>query len=88
MKQTLQVVIDYSQFHSQLEVHKYIKEQLHFPDYYGNNLDALHDCLLGLSYHVIVKLENEDNELLYDFAKKIRQVIDDAVMEGANIQVL
>lgn len=25
--------------------HKYIKETLDFPDYYGENLDALFDCL-------------------------------------------
>ena len=25
--------------------HKYLKEALDFPDYYGENLDALYDCL-------------------------------------------
>ena len=29
--------------------HKIIKEKLNSPNYYGNNLDALNDCLLELS---------------------------------------
>ena len=28
--------------------HGYLKEMLHFPDYYGKNMDALFDCLTEL----------------------------------------
>lgn len=28
--------------------HNYLAEQFDFPDYYGNNLDALYDCLTDL----------------------------------------
>ena len=30
------------------EVHNRISKALSFPEYYGNNLDALHDCLTDL----------------------------------------
>lgn len=30
------------------QAHEYLKEQLHFPDYYGKNLDALYDCLTDM----------------------------------------
>ena len=28
--------------------HKYLKKVFNFPDYYGNNLDALYDCLTDI----------------------------------------
>lgn len=27
------------------QLHDYLAEQLHFPEYYGKNLNALHDCI-------------------------------------------
>ena len=32
-------------FATREELHTYIAARLHFPDYYGANLDALNDCL-------------------------------------------
>lgn len=39
--------------------HAYLKEVLGLPDYYGNNLDALHDCLEEMT-DVEIVVENEE----------------------------
>lgn len=30
---------------TKMELHEYISQQLQLPEYYGKNLNALHDCL-------------------------------------------
>lgn len=37
-----------AQWHSEKDVHDALAKALAFPDYYGRNLDALHDCLTSL----------------------------------------
>ena len=37
--------LDFSGCRYVYDVHSEIKNALDFPDYYGGNLDALHDCL-------------------------------------------
>lgn len=39
---------DTSKWRSEAEVHSAIASELAFPDYYGNSLDALYDCLSDL----------------------------------------
>ena len=38
-------ILDFSEVKTLLELHQYLKEVFSLPDYYGNNLDALWDCL-------------------------------------------
>lgn len=39
------VTLDLTPFEEKISLHRYLKEALDFPFYYGANLDALHDEL-------------------------------------------
>lgn len=63
---------------SREEAHAYLKETFAFPEHYGKNLDALHDCLTEMEemevefLHVGAMLEGLDGygeKLLQVFAK-------------------
>lgn len=43
-----QITLDGNILANAAQVHEYLKDCLEFPEYYGNNLDALHDCLTDL----------------------------------------
>lgn len=42
------VMIDCAHFSEREAAHTYLAQTLHFPAYYGKNLDALYDCLTEL----------------------------------------
>ena len=49
--------------------HEYIKEKLDLPEYYGENLDALFDCLTEISNKTIIIKDSSllDEDLLNTF---------------------
>lgn len=52
------------------EGHKYLKEILDFPEYYGENLDALYDCLTDIGINMEIILDNDklvDKEIIDTF---------------------
>ena len=50
--------IDCATIGSAAELHQLLAETLSFPDWYGNNLDALYDCLTDLSENTHLTLAN------------------------------
>ena len=60
--------------------HKYLKETLNFPDYYGENLDALYDCLTDIGTETEIRLNNAE---LVD--KEIIDTFIDSSNENPNI---
>lgn len=44
----MKILLDGKRMTSKKDAHGYLKEVFGFPDYYGENLDALHDCLTEL----------------------------------------
>lgn len=54
----MQVILDFEDITSKSGLHQYLKEQLELPDYYGNNLDALHDCLSERGERIFIYIRN------------------------------
>ena len=64
--------------------HEIIKSKLELPEFYGNNLDALWDCLTGwIDVPTRIKWYNynESYEKLGDYAEKLKNVFEDASKE-------
>jgi ribonuclease inhibitor len=72
------------------ETHKYLAKELGFPDYYGNNLDALYDCLTEYCYDSFIVIKNSDamKTNLGDYAKKLTKVFFDASKESEMYLIL
>ena len=41
----MKITLDIKEFKDRKKAHLYLKKILNLPDYYGENLDALYDCL-------------------------------------------
>ncbi len=67
----MNVTINCSALSNMYEFHEIIAQELHFPKYYGKNLDALYDCLTELKddcavtlCHVLPWFERLGNEAI------------------------
>ena len=68
-------IVDFRKVNNIAEAHKELKESLSFPDYYGENLDALNDCLSEIeSEHLIYVLTYKE---IFDGFDEIMKVFDD-----------
>ncbi|MCB0533166.1 MAG: barstar family protein [Lewinellaceae bacterium] len=80
----MKVILEGNKIKTIEEFHKEIGKQLEFPIYYGNNLDALWDCLTSW-VDPPVNIEWNDFELskeyLGEFAIKARLIFEDAEKE-------
>ena len=52
--------LDGKQLHTPAEAHPYLAQTLSFPLYYGNNADALHDCLRELTTETMLFVTSAD----------------------------
>ena len=82
-----QITIDCRGFVPRSDLHAAFAKALAFPDWYGNNLDALHDQLTALGEPIHIELLHwEDAEAsLGRYALGAKRAILDAAEENPNL---
>ena len=74
----MKYILDGKKMVSREETHAYLKETFGFPEYYGKNLDALHDCLTEMG-EMEVEFINADDMLaaLGRYGEILKQLLED-----------
>ena len=69
-------------------IHDKLQEKLELPDYYGRNLDALHDCLTEISEDTCIGLyEPGEISQIGSYIKLMNQVFQQAEEENPHLCV-
>lgn len=71
-------------------MHSYLAGKLHFPSYYGKNLDALHDCLCEISepLRITVTYTSRVVSMLGDYGETFLEVLKDSAKENKNLSLI
>ena len=77
------VILDARELGEKKQAHAYLSRIFSFPDYYGNNLDALYDCLAEYQHLTICLLHVEDAG---EYFPKIQSVLED--LEDVKVRYL
>lgn len=80
-------IIDCTQIKTREDLHRIFRETLSFPQWYGNNLDALHDCLTEISGKVRLLDWETAEERLGAYGQKAKKVIASAALENRNLDL-
>ena len=83
-------VIDASLFTDKLSAHAAMRAVLADSEYYGSNLDALHDVLTSLRRDCTILILNFDAAAaaLGEYAAGIRQVFTDSAAENPHLEIV
>lgn len=85
-----EILIDGSIITTKDQLHSLFAEQLRFPEWYGNNLDALYDCLTDIREETLVKIYRfgslRDN--LGSYADKVKKVLRNAEADNKFIHLM
>ena len=74
----MEITLDFRNIHNKEELHAYLQQQLHLPDNYGKNLDALYDCLSERRETYCIRLEHfeELKMALGEYADTLLRVLE------------
>lgn len=80
-----EILIDCTHIDGPRELHRVIAREMCFPDWYGDNLDALHDLLTAIAEDTELKLVHFD--ALPAFTNGFRRVLKDSEQENPHFHV-
>lgn len=80
-----QITLDGNILADAARVHEYLKEMLDFPEHYGKNLDALHDCLGDLENVEITIIAPDEDSAIF---QRVLRVLKAADRENDDIKLI
>ena len=85
-----EITIDCRGFVPRSDLHKAFADAMAFPDWYGNNLDALYDQLTAIGEDTVIRLWNwtEAEGSMGRYATCARRAMEDAVKENSKLEIV
>ena len=84
----MNLTVDCALIHTKEDLHRIFAQTLAFPDWYGNNLDALYDCLTSLSGTLRLENWEEAENRLGKYGLSARKVLVRAALENTGLDVI
>ena len=82
------IVLDLDCLETREEIHSLLKKELDLPEYYGNNLDALYDCLTELQEDTVISIcRTVDGSPVSAYLERMQRVFKDAEEENPHLAV-
>ena len=84
-----EIQLDVSVFEEKISLHRYLKERMGFPFYYGANLDALFDELTSITEpeHVTLTYSTHPVGAMAEYTPKLLRVFADAAEGNYNLKL-
>ncbi len=85
-----ELTLDITPFEEKVSLHRYLKERLDLPFYYGANLDALYDELSSITEPTRVTLiySTSPRGRMIEYTPRLLRVFDDAARENYNLTLV
>ena len=83
----MEVILDCTRFTNKASAHTYLKEEFSFPDYYGNNLDALYDCLMEVSDCRILLQNPTALSAMGEYGTALLETLRDAARDNPTLEL-
>ena len=85
-----EITLDLTPFTEKISLHRYLKETLDFPFYYGANLDALHDELSSemVSTRITVRYPSAPAGQMETYLPRLLRVFRDTAQENYHLEFL
>ena len=80
-------IIDCSAIRTKEDLHRIFRETLSFPEWYGNNLDALYDCLTECTGTIRLMDWDIAENHLGAYGKKAKKVIATAALHNTALDL-
>ena len=89
MKREIRRSLNAHKMNTKARAHAHLKERLCLPEWYGNNLDALQDCLGGINEptRIIVRFTPQLEDSLDEYGTKLLRVLRRSTEENDNLRL-